>query len=810
LLEVLNPVVAAHDPLLLTLACVISAVMAFAAVSVLARVRAIERRTWAVWFGAATLFGCGAWAANVVALSGFRASGPASFDLNATLWSLALFAVGMIAACFAFLAMRGRLAGSIAAGILLAGFVTAAQHLAIGGMRFAEGVLDSTPAAWAAPATAIAFSVVFFMRVESARPALRRLEAMLYLTAALVAAYLVGISTTIPAPGADEASAGTRLGADILLVGLAASGFVILGLSLAGDVLERHALQQAQHESVRLLELVGAAFEGIVIHRDGVILETSEPFRALGDWTEKELAGHPLIQLAAADDSAAIDRGLRVVDDSAPPLAFHLVTKDGREIPVEVVSRVIDYGGTRAIVTGFRDQSMRVRAEERIRHLAHHDALTGLPNRFLLADRLTQMINLARRNGTIVAVFHLGLDRFKAVNDLLGHDAGDLLLVEASRRLLETLRSSDTLARPGGDEFVIIQPLVQQPREAAILARRLVEAFSHPFDINGLQTEVSISIGIAVLPDDGETATELLHNADTAMYRAKQEGKGIFLFFEQAMDRKIQERRQLEQDLRQAVSHGELELHYQPLFDCSEATVCGFEALVRWNHPIRGMISPGEFIPLAEETGIIGAIGRWVLERASAEAVGWAVPHRIAVNLSPVQFRQPDLPAMVAEILARSGLPPERLELEVTEGVLIDNTDRAIEVLTQLKAQGINISLDDFGTGYSSLSYLRRFPFDKIKIDQSFVKGLGQDDEAIAIVSAIVALGRSLRLSITAEGVETEHQLSTLRELACNQVQGFLLGRPMRVHNLPALIGGAELRALSPDTCPAPGSDTAA
>ena len=383
-------------------------------------------------------------------------------------------------------------------------------------------------------------------------------------------------------------------------------------------------------------------------------------------------------------------------------------------------------------------------------------------------------------------MFHLDLGRFKAVNDLLGHEAGDQLLIEVGQRLLETLRASDTLARLSGDEFVIIQPLVQQAREAAALARRVVEALSTPFEIFGHPAEISVSIGIAVFPQDGASPTELMHNADTAMYRAKQDGHGTYLFFEPAMDRQIQERRQLEQDLRRAITRGEFVVYYQPLFECEAKTVSGFEALLRWQHPSRGMISPSEFIPLAEECGLIHTLGRWVLETPAGKPP-LGRPHRIAVNLSPVQFRQPDLPQLIAETLARTGLPPERLELEITEGVLIDNPDRAIAVLTALKALGTNISLDDFGTGYSSLSYLRRFPFDKIKIDQSFVKGLGEDDEARAIVQAIVALGRSLRLSVTAEGVETEGQLAQLRLLRCNQVQGFLLGRPMEQHHLPAL-----------------------
>ena len=788
MMAVFEPITQQHDPRLLTLALVLCVIMAFAAVGVFARVRLVEKQERLVWFGAALVFGCGLWGLHYVALAAYSAE-RVGFALTGTLTSLGVAIVGSVAASAVYLYGQGKLRGAVVAGMLLGGTAVATHLLGVASMRTDAGTVTDMTSPVASLAVAVVFSILLFARAPGALRAARRLEAVLYLVAALGGANLIGLATLVVSNG-NIAGVGTELGSDTLPLALGACGFVTLALSLAADVLESHVLSRVQQESGRLLQLVGAAFEGIVIHRDGVIIETNEAFRRLGDWTDETLRGRRLADLAAEADTSELERWLRLSDDKSPALSLNLLASDGHTIPVEVVSRAIEHEGAPACVAGVRDLTSRVRAEERIQHLAHHDALTGLPNRFLLVDRLTHALTLAKRNPTTVAVFHLDLDRFKAVNDLLGHEAGDELLIEVGRRLHQTLRASDTLARLGADEFVIVQALVQSPREAAGLARRVVEALSEPFFINGQRAQVGVSVGIALYPQDGETAADLMHNADTAMYRAKREGNNAFLFFEPAMDRHIQERRHLEQDLRQAITRGELEVHYQPLFDCGDAAVTGFEALLRWKHPARGMISPGEFIPLAEECGLITVLGRWVLERACAEAAGWATPHRIAVNLSPIQFRQHDLPEMVEETLQRAGLVPERLELEITEGVLIDNTERAVEVLGQLKALGVNISLDDFGTGYSSLSYLRRFPFDKIKIDQSFVRGLGEDEEAAAIVKAIVALARSLRLSITAEGVETEDQLAALKLLECNQVQGFLLGRPMPIQQLSALTGG--------------------
>jgi diguanylate cyclase (GGDEF)-like protein len=416
--------------------------------------------------------------------------------------------------------------------------------------------------------------------------------------------------------------------------------------------------------------------------------------------------------------------------------------------------------------------------EERMRFAAHHDDLTQLSNRLMFQERLRKAIAGARSVEQRFAVLCLDLDGFKLINDTRGHEIGDRLLVGVAQRLRESVRETDTVARMGGDEFAIIQPLDSQPSAAIALAKRLVETVAQPFDLSGRPALVGVSIGIALYPDHGENPDLLLRNADQALYRAKKAGRKTFRLFDPAMGASHQEHPLVEQDLRDAIRREDFTLAYQPVCDCKSSQIVGFEALLRWRHPLIGSIQPDQFIPLAEKSGLIVPLGRWALEEACVEAATWDPPVFLSVNLSPLQFRQPDLPQQIAGVLSRTGLPATRLALEVTEGLLLDESDLVLRTMRALQQQGIRITLDDFGTAYASMSYLRRFPFNGIKIDKSFIRALGDDKVTLAIVRAILSLGEQLDLDVVAEGVETESELDILRNLGCRFVQGYLLGRP--------------------------------
>ena len=450
------------------------------------------------------------------------------------------------------------------------------------------------------------------------------------------------------------------------------------------------------------------------------------------------------------------------------------LTADGRSI--NIVHQPMAGGSW---VVTHEDISERVRAEEKIAYMAHHDALTDLANRTQLVSRIDYELARTRRSVESFAVFMLDLDRFKEVNDSLGHPVGDLLLRQVAGRLRETARDSDTVARIGGDEFAILQTLAgQTTEEITTLAERLLSNLAEPFEVNGHHISVGASIGVAIAPHDGNEAGELLRNADLALYRAKASGRNAYSFFELAMDTEARSRHALEGDLRKALAQGEFDVYYQTVINVETGANCGAEALIRWIHPDRGMIPPDRFVPLAEEIGLIVPIGEWVLRTACKEAATWPAHLKLAVNLSPAQFKRGNLVATARSALADSGLAPERLEFEITESVLLYQNSSNLDVLRGLKGLGASIVLDDFGTGFSSLSYLRMFPFDTIKIDRSFVGDMEARDDCAAIVSAVTGLSRTLGIKTTAEGVETPEQFALLRAAGCTLAQGFMFSRP--------------------------------
>jgi diguanylate cyclase (GGDEF)-like protein len=424
--------------------------------------------------------------------------------------------------------------------------------------------------------------------------------------------------------------------------------------------------------------------------------------------------------------------------------------------------------------------------EQRITQLAFNDVLTGLPNRTMFQQQLEQSFRASEGSGGLFALHCLDLDQFKVINDTLGHPAGDALLIEAGKRV-QAAAKGHFVARLGGDEFVVLQTVGEDRNAIDRLARDILEAMAQPLTIDGNELVPSTSIGIAISPDDGADGETLLRNADLALYRAKEAGRGTFAFFEESLNERAQQRRQLETDLRVALDLGQLELHYQPLFDLEQNRVCSFEALLRWNQPTRGQISPVEFIPVAEDTGLIVPIGAWVIREACNRAATWPEHIRIAVNVSPVQFHRGALNDTILRALAVSGLAPNRLEVEITESIFLEGGDATLKLLHSLRSLGVRVALDDFGTGYSSLSYLQSFPFDKLKIDRSFIQNLLTREGASAIVRAITELAHALNIETTAEGVEETAQLMELRAHGCSSVQGFLFAEPMTAADVERL-----------------------
>ena len=528
----------------------------------------------------------------------------------------------------------------------------------------------------------------------------------------------------------------------------------------------------------------------------------------------------------AAEGYLGVDRntmlGKRAADVMPAATAEHIETEDQKLVESEKVLFIDEHSvetpanGTRIVTTTrlpvmgadnkpqylisvVHDVTDRKRHEQRIAHLARHDPLTDLPNRTAFNQCITATIELATSSNESFAVLCLDLDRFKAVNDVFGHSTGDRLLREVAQRLSGACEGA-FLSRVGGDEFIVIMP-TGKPQTAEELAERLCAALDSDIEIDGHRVRVGLTIGIAIFPQDGADPLTLIANADAALFRAKSEARGSVRFFEPAMDKQLREKRALQQDLRSAIVRDELDLHYQPQARIG-GEITGFEALVRWHHPRSGLVPPSTFIPLAEETGIIVELGEWILRTACREAASWPKPLRVAVNLSPVQFQRSDLVKLVHEVLLETGLAPARLELEITEGVLIGDFSGAVATLRRLKNLGVRIAMDDFGTGYSSLSYLQSFPFDKIKIDRAFVANLSHSQQAVTIIRAVIALGRGLDLPVVAEGVETEEQLKFLAGEHCNEIQGYLVGRPMPIADYAREVGrmpvkGATLKAVS-------------
>jgi len=564
---------------------------------------------------------------------------------------------------------------------------------------------------------------------------------------------------------------------------------------------EQHELLKAQEERLRTQNLrldtaLNNMVQGLIMYdaEQRVLIYNSRYVELYGLRPDQVRPGKLLSEVVlhhvengkiTRETAEAILSAISRTGAAEGPVRYINNLNDGRRIAV--AAQPMPGGGT---VATHQDITEQLRSEAQIVHMAKHDTLTGLPNRALLNERLEQALGLAAR-GDLIACHLLDLDYFKTVNDTLGHPVGDKLLCQVADRLRALVRDTDTIARMGGDEFAILQTTLGRPEDATHLARRTIDALSRPYDIDGQQVVIGTSIGIAIGPDNGLDSAELMRNADLALYRAKAEGRSTYAFFESEMDEQMQARRILETDLRKALVAGEFELYYQPIVNLRSNEITGLEALVRWRHPDRGMVLPAMFIPLAEEIGFIVPLGEWVLREACATAAKWAEPLTVAVNLSPAQFRKANLIDTVADAIAAAGLPPERLELEITEAVLMGDSEATLTTLFQLRDLGVRIAMDDFGTGYSSLNYLQCFPFDKIKIDRSFVKDITDGVGSLNIVRAVTAMAQGLGMVTTAEGVETDEQLEIVKAEGCTEMQGFLFSRPVPADQVEALLAGS-------------------
>ena len=565
-----------------------------------------------------------------------------------------------------------------------------------------------------------------------------------------------------------------------------------------------HAFENMIHERIEFesgLQRAAIVFdntlEGIFItDKNSIIMSTNQAFSNITGYRKEDVIGKtPRIMKSDYHDQKFYDDfWASIKEKGAWQGEIWNRRKDGGIFPSwQTVTAVKDnQDNISHFVSVFSDITEKKMTEEHIQHLAHHDALTNLPNRLLFNERLGQAIKHAGRNKKIVALLFLDLDRFKNINDSLGHPAGDDILQKISQRLLEQVRGEDTVARLGGDEFTILLDSLDCDQDAILVAQKVLDAFAAPFPIRGHQLSLTVSIGIGLYPQDGTNVDTLLRNADAAMYRAKEQGKNNYQFYTQELTNNAFERVSIENKLRLAIKCGELQLHYQPQLSLNDNKIVGVEALLRWNHPQDGMISPAKFIPVTEETGLIVEIGEWALRTACHQAKQWIdnnVPFgSMAVNISGIQVQRSDIVATVAKALEESGLPPERLELEITESIIMHDTEQAIKIMEALRALGVSLSIDDFGTGYSSLSALQQFPISTLKIDQSFVRNVVSNPDDATIVDTIIQMGRNMDMDVVAEGVEDEAQLVFLQKLGCTYVQGLLFGDPMSSDNYLELL----------------------
>ena len=788
--EVLSTLYHQHDIRLVILAAFICALSSFAGVSILTHARRAVGVVRTVWLAiAAVSVGFGIWATHFIAMLSFDVGFPAGYDVGLTLASLLI----AIAVCGAGLVVAGmsRRRSDLILGGAIVGLGISAMHYT--GMRALEigGEISWDPGLVAGSVISGMVLGAAALRIGVSRNARVRVFGAGLLTLAICSMHFTAMGAAGFANCYAIATSG-EISPGVLSLIVGVVSILILLAALGSLYLDLRDRRRAAAEESRMRGLADAAVEGLVVCSDRTVVTVNAAFQRLAGRKGKDLSGR------AIDEFLAPTGCLAIFENANELIETELTALDGERIPVEVVMREVDFGGSLHRAIAVRDLRARKRAEHHIRFLAHHDAMTGLANRASFNTRLDDEIARARLAGQTLAVLCLDLDRFKEVNDLFGHAAGDALLQRVAGLIEGGLKGSQFAGRLGGDEFAVILPDVGSIDNASALAQDMLGVFARANRENGDGAVISASVGIAVYPEHAEDADQLMTYADTALYCAKAEGRGTHRLFESQMGVQVRDRRLLEHDLRGALVSQQLSLVYQPQVDLESGEVSGFEALVRWTHPERGAVPPSTFIPIAEETGLILQLGEWVMRTACIQAASWTAPLMIAVNVSAVQLHAPNFVAFIERLLAETGLAPERLEIEITETAMIRNMNRALANLRQIKALGVKVAMDDFGTGYSSLSNLRAFPFDRIKVDQSFIRSVHDNDQSAAIVRAVLGLGKGLNLPILAEGVERLEELDFLRGEICDAAQGYWFSRPEDISAFEDVVRGSR-KTIAPD-----------
>ncbi|MEO6840679.1 MAG: EAL domain-containing protein [Bradyrhizobium sp.] len=774
MLKVYNCVAYAHDLRLVGLAALICVLASLTAINLLRHARRSTGKMRTVWLAVSAIStGFGIWATHFVAMLAFTPGIPSGYNIALTALSLVAAILLTGVGLYTSLIPNWR-HGPWVGGAIVAGGIAAMHYMGMAAFDVAGIVLwDPVLVAASILIGAILGAIALPVGLHGTEGKWKLGGAAL-LTLAICSHHFTAMAAVSIIPDQAIEVPASTLPTTWLALAVALASFVIIGLALAAIVLDIRDSRRSELEVDRMRDLANASVEGLLVCDGETIVSVNTSFALLAGLSASKLVGVSLER--CFPDKAA---RAKLLAGSNQTVETSLRHRDGTMTPVELLLRPIVFSGRPHHVVAVRDLQARKEAEQHIHYLAHHDTLTSLPNRGYFNARIDQEI-AGLASGESLAVLCLDLDRFKEVNDLFGHAAGDTVLRTVAARVTAVLGERQMMARLGGDEFAILMPGVKNPEAAGRLAEAILEALHAASDTPETNC-ISTSIGIAICPDDAADREALLSHADTALYRAKTDGRNTYRFFEAAMGAAVRERRMLEHDLRLAVTRNELRLVYQPQKGTRSQNMTGFEALLRWKHPVRGDISPAVFIPIAEESGAILEIGDWVIKTACREAATWEQPLSVAVNVSAVQLYNPDFVQELHQILLDTGLSPRRLEIEITETALVRDFNRALTTLRLVKALGVRIAMDDFGTGYSSLSNLRAFPFDKIKIDGSFIKSVNSNAQAATIVRAVLGLGRGLGLPVLAEGVETDAELQFLRDEHCDEVQGYLLGRPAAI-----------------------------